>query len=58
MLAFPVPFPFSHSIKADSDYTLRGLLVSGVKRYRPNKIASDRFDFVRLPNPIENQLFD
>ena len=38
----------SHSIQADSDYTLRDLLVSGVKRYRPNKIASDWFDFVRL----------
>ena len=28
-------------IKADSDYTLRVLLVSGVKRYHPNTIASD-----------------
>ena len=38
---------YSHSIKADSDYILRVLLVSGVKRYRPNKIASDWFNFVR-----------
>ena len=32
---------YSHSIKADSDYTLRVLLVFSVKRYRPNKIVSD-----------------
>ena len=39
---------YSHSIKADSDYTLRVLLVFGIKRFRPNKIASDWFDFVQL----------
>ena len=46
---------YSHSIKADSDYTLQVLLVFSVKRYRPNKIASDWFDFVRLVQKSNSQ---
>ena len=46
-------FLLFHSIKADSDYALRVLLVSGVKRYRPNKIAWDWRDFVRLIRNFE-----
>ena len=54
-------FLLFHSIKADSDYALSVLLVSGVKRYRPNKIASDWRDFVRLIRNFEltvKKMFD
>ena len=52
---YEVISPFSHSIKADSDYTLHVLLVSRIKRYRPDKIASDWFDFVRLVRKLNSQ---
>jgi len=35
---------FSYSIKACSDFTLHVLLVSGIKRYSPNKITTDWFE--------------